>query len=461
MQLSYTRVRTLLLAGGLVVVSMSSRAVGQQSTYSVASPQSQQQQINMLQQEIQSLRAEMNSMQGETTESLPPVGIGFGEVSPDFYVQDKDGKDSKDAKKEKKSIDSRVADLEKAAKKASDSEKKKKAADAEKPSIKVRGRIQTDMVGFDQEPASVALNGDIQDGVDFRRARIGVEGTILEVTNYRIEMDFAASGRPSFTDVYLGVSELPYINNIRAGHYKEWYSLEELTSSNYITFMERSLPVQAFSPARNWGISTFDHFEGECGTWALGAFRPGTDDFGDDIGDAGEWAVTSRLTAAPYYDEPSEGRYVVHLGGSASHRDPDSPNPLLGNGTVTFATPPEIRMMETGVGSVPNFASTGALLVNDYQIYGAEAALVWGALSIQGEMMAANADPTLAGDDLFFDGAYLYASYFLTGEHRNYNRKNRLLRSPDRIRAVLLRLHSGRDLQGKRRLGTCSTLVLR
>ncbi len=129
--------------------------MGQQPTYSVAS---QQQQINMLQDEIRSLRAEMNSVQGETTESLPPVGIGFGEVSPDFYVQDKDGKDAKkdgkDAKKEKKSIDSRVADLEKAAKKASDAEKKKKAADAEKPSIKVRGRIHTDVAVFDQEPLS-------------------------------------------------------------------------------------------------------------------------------------------------------------------------------------------------------------------------------------------------------------------------------------------------------------------
>ena len=107
-----------------------------------------------------------------------------------------------------------------------------------------------------------------------------------------------ALGRPSFTDVYWGISDLPYVNNFRAGHYKESFSLEELTSSNYITFMERSLP-NAFAPARNWGVSTFDYFEGEWGTWALGAFRPGTDDFGDDIGDSGEWAATGRLTATP------------------------------------------------------------------------------------------------------------------------------------------------------------------
>ena len=29
------------------------------------------------------------------------------------------------------------------------------------------------------------------------------------------------------------------------------------------------------SPRPNWGLSTFDHFEGECGTWAIGAFRSG------------------------------------------------------------------------------------------------------------------------------------------------------------------------------------------
>ena len=187
----------------------------------------------------------MSSLKARQTEALPPVGIG--PVSPDFYVQDSSAAGAKD--QEKKSLDARVANLEKAAKKSSDTEKKKKAADAEKPLVKVGGKIHADMGWFSQDANNIATVGDIQDGVDFRRARIAVSGTILDVTNYKIEMDFAASGRPSFRDVYVGVSDLPYVNNVRVGHYKEWFGLEQLTSDDYITFIERSLP-DAFAPAR-------------------------------------------------------------------------------------------------------------------------------------------------------------------------------------------------------------------
>jgi phosphate-selective porin OprO/OprP len=52
-------------------------------------------------------------------------------------------------------------------------------------------------------------------------------------------------------------------------------------------------------------------------------------------------------------------------------------------------------------------------------VFGAEAALVYGPFSLQGEYMYSGVD-TPGGEDPSFQGAYVYASYFLTGEHRAY-----------------------------------------
>ena len=48
-------------------------------------------------------------------------------------------------------------------------------------------------------------------------------------------------------------------------------------------------------------------------------------------------------------------------------------------------------------GSVPNFVDTGSILANDFQLFGTEAALVYGPLSLQAEWMASNVDSTAAG----------------------------------------------------------------
>jgi phosphate-selective porin OprO/OprP len=154
-------------------------------------------------------------------------------------------------------------------------------------------------------------------------------------------------------------------------------------------------------------------------TWAVGAFREGTDEFGGDIGDSGERAVTSRITWLPYYDEPSEGRYFLHFGGSYSYRRPD-------NEQVRYAERPEVRLQDQpnpllpAVG-VPFFVDTGLIAAQDVQLAGVEAAWVYGPLSIQSEYITSFVEP-LAGDELFFHGFYAYASYFLTGESRQYDR---------------------------------------
>jgi len=133
--------------------------------------------------------------------------------------------------------------------------KAKKKADS-KPTVTAGGRIYADWAAFGQNSASLNQAGDCLDGAEFRRARIFLKGKAFHVTDYKIEMDFA--GQTTFKDVYMTIKELPVLGHVRIGHFKEPWSLEEQTSSRFITFMERSLN-NVFSPQRNMGVMAFDH----------------------------------------------------------------------------------------------------------------------------------------------------------------------------------------------------------
>ncbi len=55
----------------------------------------------------------------------------------------------------------------------------------------------------------------------------------------------------TFVDVWVGVKDIPYIGRIRVGQMYEPISLEQQTSDNWKTFMEKALPVNAIVPSRN------------------------------------------------------------------------------------------------------------------------------------------------------------------------------------------------------------------
>jgi phosphate-selective porin OprO/OprP len=71
--------------------------------------------------------------------------------------------------------------------------------------------------------------------------------------------------------------------------------------------------------------------------------------------------------------------------------------------------------------NVPLFVDTGMILADNYELLGAEWALVYGPLYIQSEYIAVPVNQ-LTGPDLYFDAAYVNVSYFLTGENRTYNK---------------------------------------
>lgn len=351
-----------------------------------------------------------------------------GRFLPSSYLQDGDDpkSDASDDSELMKALDQRIKALEDELKKTKTAESKKKEEDATKPSVKPRGRMHTDANWFSQSPANRAAVGDIQDGVFFRRARLGFDAKAFEVTEYRLDFEMASGGgRPSIFDAYGRITNLPVVGNITIGHFREPFSLEAQTSSNWYTFLERGLN-NTFDPSRNWGIMTHDHNDAETVTWAMGVFREGADNFGDDIGDSGERAFTTRTTWLPFYDEGSEGRYFFEVGASYSYRDPD--NTFVGGpgglerSIVNYSGRPENNLNEDGIGRVPSFISVAIPDANDVQLVGFESSWNLGSLNLQGEYIASYVD-RFGNDPLWFSGTYVQASYFLTGEARQWDRK--------------------------------------
>lgn len=107
--------------------------------------------------------------------------------------------------------------------------------------LRIGGRIQRDWGVFDtdREIRDDVNNGfSIGDGTRFRRVRLNIQGDIYRTISFRTQYEFAG-GTVALRDVYLQLKELPYVGNLMVGHFKEPYGLEELTSTNNMTFMER------------------------------------------------------------------------------------------------------------------------------------------------------------------------------------------------------------------------------
>jgi len=264
--------------------------------------------------------------------------------------------------------------------------------------LKIGGRLQTDWL-FSSEDDAIKLDvGEQEDGVEFRRARIFFSGLIYDNVEYKLQLDFEG-GDADFKDAYLGLVDFP-LGKLRIGHFKEPFSLDELTSSKYITFLERALP-NVFAPGRNMGFMLHNTCPEERMTTAIGVFRD-TDDYGEDVDDGG-YNITGRLTALPIYE--NKGAQLLHLGAAYSYRNPDD--------SIQYRQRPEAHLTD-------RFVDTGSFASDQVDLVGLEAAWVNGPLSLQGEYMMADADRLGGGSDVEFDGYYIQASYFLTGEHRKY-----------------------------------------
>lgn len=273
--------------------------------------------------------------------------------------------------------------------------------------LKLGGRMHYDFAFFDpdSDTKSAVETGAtrIEDGSEIRRARIEVSGEVGDAVEWATAVDFG-SGTTNFRNMYVGLKERLFGASVRAGQFKEPYGLEQITSSNNILFIERSL-MNAFVPSFNAGLMVFDALGSERMTWAIGAFRSASDAGEVSKGD-GEWATTARITGLATIDEAGDD--YVHLGLGLSRRSPTQD-------TITFSSKPEANL-------APNYV-TAAIPAETVDLIGAEAAWVRGPLTLSGEYTMAMVDaPSGATADPDLSGYYLQAAYFITGESRGYRK---------------------------------------
>jgi phosphate-selective porin OprO and OprP len=358
--------------------------------------------------------------------------------------------------------------------------------------ISLTGRLHLDVGGYNYRPATglgIASTGvpvapstvpqQLDDGINVRRARIGVLGKFMGDWNYALIYDFGNSsdgfgglapgslpggGTSGIENAFLSYTGLTKYTGlsglaIEGGYTDVPYTLDESTSSNDIMFMERaSSQVIATSLAAGdfrsaGGIRGYNDW-----FWAAGYFTgptsgaihtdttsvtalatvpagcSGTIPAGLKCSAATTVNVTTAGASEQYGTtarvafQPLQGpNYSLHLGADFEELISPPVGPastaVAGKRVLTLSDRPELRVDPTVL------LNTGAIAnVSNAEVYSLEAAAGWGSLFFQGEYfwyrvnreVPSNAAPTPPSSALGFNGGYAEASWTITGEHRTY-----------------------------------------
>jgi phosphate-selective porin OprO and OprP len=301
-----------------------------------------------------------------------------------------------------------------------------------KPTFTPFGRIYVEGDTYSDDAATREFfHTDRDDEFGLRQFRVGGRGNIWENMIYNAE--FELRGGPNsitYKDIFIEQQNLPYIGHFRAGHFKEPIGLEEIGSDLFLTFMDKAPATNAFDPGRNFGVMMWDNVD-PCwdATWFLGAFRADSPDAPNNSGmwrsDNYDWSYDARLAVLPYYDVPSNGRYLVHLGGSYSLRhigglttgataNENAPYSTL-NGLAEFTT-------RSWVGPQGPIGFGAEADSDQWNQLDAEFLVIWGASSFQSEYFQ-----LLMNSGETYQGGYALLSHFLTGESRGYKKETKTI----------------------------------
>jgi phosphate-selective porin OprO and OprP len=343
--------------------------------------------------------------------------------------------------------------------------------------VELFGRLQVDTGGYaGYSPAPMTLDRKgLSEGIDLRRARIGVIGTFMSDWHYAFVYDFGntadsnnlnnglananSSTSPTTSNSFLSGVENAFITyNGFYSHGQQFpvaldfgimdvpWTLEEATSSNDLMFLERS---SAQVIATTFGGGDFRSALGARSNndrYWLGAFLTGPDagalhtagascNTGTVAVTAGTPCVTSaQMTGlGPQLSFLARGAYqVIQEKNATFHIGFNYGNlfaPRAGDNldAIQLTDRPELRIDPT------TFLNTGNIPASGGQVYGVEVAATYNNFFAQGEYyhyvidtragvpaLPGNLQGGVPGPTLNFDGGYLQASYSIGGT-RHYD----------------------------------------
>lgn len=309
--------------------------------------------------------------------------------------------------------------------------------------VHVGGRYQFDNSWFSADQSvQNNINTPYGDGLDFRRARMRVDGTLYKTIDWAAEYDFVNSFRarnlsasaPLFTenttvaptDLWIQFREVPWFGNVKVGNQKEPIGFEHVVSSRYLPFMERSYNQDTFYGGTyngfNPGISTFRNYgQGDAGVIHYGVFKPVNNVFAYNTGD-GDYSVVGRVTHLLWYCD--DGRQLLHVGVSGKQQSAVGQAGVQGR-SMTFRTRDAVRAGLSQDWPVPAGIN---LFGDDMQQVNGELVGVNGRWTFQSEYLVSSlqdARSTFAapgGTNAVYHGGYMQLLCFLTDDHDHYSK---------------------------------------
>ena len=256
----------------------------------------------------------------------------------------------------------------------------------------------------------------IGNGVNIRRMRFAIKSILWGHWGGEIDFDFGNNG-VDIKDAYVR-----YIGKnwqIKAGHFREPFSIETMTTSRYITFMERPYATEQ-APSRHLGVDFkifTNHIFFEGGVFSSTIANDLIRDQNKKSGTNAGWSVTGRFAYAPI----KKDRMVLHIAASGSYRVPKIPE--LGDPINSFRYG---ENAETEINR-KKYIDTDWIENSDFKtIMGFEAAFAVKNFKVQGEYITTgihrDTDKVPDGEDLAkMGGYYIMGSWLINNGDYYYN----------------------------------------